>query len=1001
MIHMAKLLSDKEQKKAFKKIAEENPGKYYPITVLKQKGFIRKHCINCKKYFWTAVHTKETCGEPECNDGFTVVNNNPKKNHLSFIQVWKKIVEILEPRGYVPIKRYPVVARWNPTTEFTIASIAAFQPYVVSGEVPPPAKKLLIPQFCLRFGDIENVGITGSHCTGFVMIGQHQFVSPEEWDQDQAFRDIYDFLVDGVGLANTEFVIHEDAWAGAGCFGPCMEFFSRGVELFNQVYTLFQQTPEGPIGLNLKVLDMGLGMERVAWFSQGTPNIYEAIFPLVLQRIRERTKVELDYTLYNRFSQFSAFLNIDEVEDMNEAWARVGRELNIDPITLKEKIVPMTAVYSIAEHSRSLLFAITDGKLPSNVGGGYNLRVIFRRAISFIDRFNWDIDMGEVCEWHAEELFEIFPEISESLNEVKAILEIEKQKFYATKKEAEKIVKKLVKKEEITEEKLIELYDSNGINPELIKAAAAKLGKKIKIPDDFYGKVIARHEKIVQVHATNKKIDIDLTNIPDTKKLYFTDYSKTENSAKVLKIQKITHEIEDEEAEGEQMLKITAWATVLDSSIAYPTSGGQLHDNGWINTIKFIDVIKVGGITIHILDQEPDFKEGDTVTLKIDRDRRKLLTQHHTATHIVNAAARKILGNHINQAGAKKTLEKAHLDITHYDSLTDEQVNQIEQVANELVSREIQSNIRFMERSEAESKYGMSLYQGGAVPGVSLRVVEIPDIDIEACGGTHVNNTREIGQIKIIKSQKIQDGIVRLTYTAGNATKALFEKNEKIKKKLSQILEVSPDELVARSQELLEKWRMLRKSMSTGDYSDYMTTLTIKEKDPDQPLHVLSRFFEISTDMLISKIQKLKEEWETMRKEIQQIAIVVGEKNVEYLVENAKEVHNVKFIAAIYPNMDNKVLSNLGKALLKKVNSGLIFLVGSSPKGMNFIVMRGEKIKEYNLSKISKQFLQKVNGKGGGKPDSAQGFIQNYKEEPEKLIEIFQKLVFSSIELNK
>ena len=991
---MAKILSDKEQKKAFKKIAEENPEKYYPITVLEQKGFIRKHCNNCGKYFWTAVHNKETCGEPECNDGFTVVNNNPTKNNLSFIQVWKKIVEILEPRGYIPIKRYPVVARWNPTTEFTIASIAAFQPYVVSGEVPPPAKKLVIPQFCLRFGDIENVGITGSHCTGFVMIGQHQFVSPEEWDQAQAFRDIYDFLVDGVGLDKTEFVVHEDAWAGAGCFGPCMEFFSRGVELFNQVYTLFQQTPDGPVGLDLKVLDMGLGMERVAWFSQGTPNIYEAIFPLVLQRIRDRTKVELDYTLYNRFSQFSAFLNIDEVEDMNEAWTRVGKELDIDPTILKETIVPMTAVYSIAEHARSLLFAITDGKLPSNVGGGYNLRVIFRRAISFIDQFNWDIDMGEVCEWHAEELFEIFPEVSGSLNEVKAILEVEKLKYYATKKEAEKIVKRLVKKSEITEEKLIELYDSNGINPELIKAAALKLGKKVKIPDDFYGKVIARHEKVVQVHATHKSIEIDLTNVPDTKRLYFADYSQTENTAKVLKIQKIEHEIEDEETEAEHVSKIDAWAVVLDSSIAYPTSGGQLHDNGWINSSKIIDVIKIGGITIHILDKKPNFQEGDIVTIKIDVERRKLLTQHHTATHIVNAAARKVLGNHINQAGAKKTLEKAHLDITHFDSLTDEQVNHIEQVANDLVNKEIQSNIRFMERSEAEAKYGMSLYQGGAVPGISLRVVEIPDIDVEACGGTHVNNTREIGQIKIIKSQKIQDGIVRLTYTAGNATKALFEKNETIKIKLGQILDVSSDELVARSHELLEKWRMLRKAKSTGEFSGYMTILTTKEKDPDHSLHVLSRFFEISVDMLIGKIQKLKEEWETMKNEIQQIAIVVGEKNINLLLENALEIKEVKFIAAFYPNIDNKVFTNLGKNLLKKAKNSLIFLLGSSPKGLNFIVMRGEDIKEYNLSKISKQFLTEIQGKGGGKPDSAQGFIQNYKGEPKDLIEMFQKMVF-------
>ena len=908
--------------------------------------------------------------------------------------MWKKIVEILEPRGYKPIKRYPVVARWNPTTEFTIASIAAFQPYVVSGEIPPPAKKLVIPQFCLRFGDIENVGITGSHCTGFVMIGQHQFVSPEEWDQEQAFQDIYDFLVDGVGLAKTEFVVHEDAWAGAGCFGPCMEFFSRGVELFNQVYTLFQQTPEGSVGLDLKVLDMGLGMERVAWFSQGTPNIYEAIFPLVLNRIRDRTQIELDYTLYNRFSQFSAFLNIDEVENMDEAWIRVGKELDMDPQRLKETIVPMTAVYSIAEHARSLLFAITDGKLPSNVGGGYNLRVIFRRAISFIDRFNWDIDMGEVCEWHAEELYEIFPEVSESLTEVKAILAVEKQKYYATKKEAEKIVKRLVKKSKITEDKLIELYDSNGINPEIIKAAAVKLGKTVKIPDDFYGKVIARHEKTIQIHATHKSVDIDSTNLPETKKLYFDDYTNSQNMAKVLKIQQIEHIIGDEESDANETIKIHAWATILDASVAYPTSGGQLHDNGWINSIPFIDVIKIGGIIVHVMKEEPNFKEGDTVEIKIDMDRRTLLTQHHTATHIVNAAARQVLGNHINQAGAKKTLEKAHLDITHFDSLTDAQTFHIEKVANEIVAQEIQSKIRFMERSDAEATYGMSLYQGGAVPGIQLRVVEIPNIDVEACGGTHINNTREIGQIKIIKAQKIQDGIVRLTFTAGSATSALLAKNSDIQRTLGAILEVPEDELLARAQELLEKWRMLRKAKSTGEFSGYMTTLTTHKKDSERPLHELSRFFDISVDMLIGKIQKLKDEWQSMKEEIKIVAQVVSEENIASLLAHAQEIQETKFITAYYENIDNKVLSNIGKHLLKSTQDALIFLMGSSSKGINFVAMRGEEIKQFNLSKIVKQYLIEVQGKGGGKPDSAQGFIQNQSNDPTTLIEIFQKNCF-------
>jgi hypothetical protein len=161
--------TDKELKQIFKKVASKNPDTYFPTKELRKLGYTRKNCEFCGKFFWTTLKNRKVCGDAACSGGFQVVVDNPSKVQLSFIGVWEKIVEILEPRGYVPIKRYPCVARWNPTSEFTIASISAFQPYVITGEVEPPAKKLVIPQFCLRFNDIENVGITGSHNTGFVM----------------------------------------------------------------------------------------------------------------------------------------------------------------------------------------------------------------------------------------------------------------------------------------------------------------------------------------------------------------------------------------------------------------------------------------------------------------------------------------------------------------------------------------------------------------------------------------------------------------------------------------------------------------------------------------------------------------------------------------------------------------------------------------------------------------------------------------------------------------
>ncbi len=950
--------TDKELKVAFKKIASEDPDKYFPTQELKQLGYLRKHCEHCGTYFWTVDKDRKVCGDPVCSGGFQVVNNNPSKVKLSFIGVWEKIVEILEPRGYLPIKRYPCVARWNPTSEFTIASISAFQPYVITGEVEPPAKKLIIPQFCLRFNDIENVGITGSHNTGFVMIGQHQFVPPEEWNQGELFMDIHDFIHKGVGLAKEEITIHEDSWAGGGSFGCSLEFFSRGVELFNQVYTMFEQTPEGPKELKLKVLDMGLGQERVAWFSQGTPNIYEAIFPYVLSKLREIAQIELELELYNKFSQYSAYLNFDEVDDMDEAWQRVAKELKINVKELRTKIIPMTALYSIADHARSLLFAINDGKLPSNVGGGYNLRVIFRRAFSFIDQFKWDIDIADVCAWHAKELKGIFPEVSDHLDEIREILMVEREKFYTTQKKAGKILDKILKKGSISTETLIELYDSNGISPDMVKAAAKKYGVKIDIPDDFYRLVVERHEKIEQVYATEREIELDLEGIPETKSLYYYDYTETSNEAKVL--------------------KIIDSMVVVDKSVAYPTSGGQLHDIGKINGQEFNDVFKQGNHIIHILDSEPKFKEGDIVKIEVDKEWRKQLSQHHTATHIVNAAARDVLGSHINQAGAKKTLKSSHLDITHYEQIPKDKLIEIEKKANEIVEKGIDLNLSFILRSEAEKKYGMSIYQGGAVPGKYLRIVEVPGIDVEACGGTHLNNTLEIGYIHITKSQKIQDGIVRLTFVAGKATDKLKEKHKKILEELKGILKVDRKQLVERVEELFEKWKNVNKTLKSGKVNENDLKLTSSKTFEGDVLSEISHFLSTKKDDVPSKIQKLYDEWIEGKKKLFKIKDLFSDEAIEKRIKKAQKYRNAKLIFESTEGLNQNDIKNLSQNVLKKDPNTIIFISNQTEKGIMIMGMSGSKLSldsDINIGDIVSTTVKHYDGSGGGSSDFGQGFI--------------------------
>lgn len=785
------MLSDKEIKKQLKIEASKNPDKYYAVNVLKDKGFVRRHC-RCGTYFWTVNKDQEHCGDSVCSGGFRFFKDNPAKKKMGYIQVWQEFSKMFKSMGYTPVKRYPVVARWNETTDFTIASIAGFQPYVVSGEVEPPADKLVIPQFCLRFPDIDNVGITGSHMTGFIMIGQHMFVPEDKWNQDNAFSDILKWLTDGLGLPLKEITFHEDAWAGGGNSGPCMEFFSRGVEIGNQVYMLYEQQDDERKELRLKVLDMGMGQERNAWFTQGTNTIYEAVFPTVIDKLLSRTGAVYDDKLMKKYAVYAGMLNLDEVEDIDKAWKHVADNVGMDVKALQQKIEPMTGIFSIAEHTRSLLFALNDGALPSNVGGGYNLRVLIRRALSFIDKFGWDIKLAEVCRWHAEYLELLFPELIDNLDEIENILDVERSKYEATKQKTKSIVSRLIGNDvKIDEEKLIGLYDSEGINPQLIAEEAKKSGKKIEIPENFFAKVAERHEKKDKGPAEEKRKNLDLESMPDTEPLYYKDYDAIEFTAKVLRII------------GKNM--------VLDRTLFYPTGGGQIHDKGTINGQEVIDVYKQGTVIVHVLKDKPLSKEGEEVEGILNFERRKQLAQHHSAAHIVNAAAKRVLGNHVNQAGAKKTEEKAHLDITHYQSITPEEQQAIEDEANKIIQEKLPIYKTVMSRRDAENKYGMRIYQGGAVPGREIRIVEIPEVDVEACGGTHLDNTSEVSRIKIIKTTKIQDGIVRIVFTAGKAAEDVSSQEEDVLDNAAKLLGCGIDQVPARVEELFSLWKKIVK----------------------------------------------------------------------------------------------------------------------------------------------------------------------------------------------
>src|SRR3989338_2403920 len=219
-----------------------------------------------------------------------------------------------------------------------------------------------------------------------------------------------------------------------------MEFFSRGLEIGNQVYMQYEQAQDGQWkDLKTKVLDMGSGQERTSWFTHGTSNAYEITFPTVCDKLRKVSGIKLDEKLMQKFLPYASYLNVDEAEDIDKTWKFVANKVGLDVKQLREKIEPLSAVYSIGEHSRALLIALNDSALPSNVGGSSNLRYILRRSLDFMQKYQWNIDFFDLFELHAKYLKPLYPELMENLEDIHETIEIEKQKYNETRQKAMKL----------------------------------------------------------------------------------------------------------------------------------------------------------------------------------------------------------------------------------------------------------------------------------------------------------------------------------------------------------------------------------------------------------------------------------------------------------------------------------------------------------------------------------------------------------------------------------
>jgi alanyl-tRNA synthetase len=883
-------------KKEILKEFSSDSDRYYKVKLFEEQGFVRKACSKCGRFFWTLDSGRDMCPE-DADDTYSFIGDPPTTKRFDYTEAWKQVEEFFVKNGHTSVSRYPVVCRWRDDLYFTIASIVDFQRVMGSKVVFEfPANPLVVPQTCLRFKDLENVGVTGRHFSSFCMIGQHSIPDSNGYWKDECIDLDFRLLTEQFGIKKEEVVFVEDVWAGGGSFGSSLEYFVRGLELGNAVFTEFQGELGKHTVLDQKIIDMGAGLERFAWITMGTPTAYDCCFGPITNHLMQKIGIDSDSEMLKKYFTLIA-KNLEIYDDLIDVRKHAVSSAGLTDDQVRKIITPLEGMYLIADHLRTLIFAIADGALPSNVGGGYNLRMMIRRIRGTVDRMNLKLDIDELVDMHIDYLKDTYPELDSKRQDVKTILKIESQRYVESKSRMKNIAKKMSQKDRApTVDELITLYESDGVTPEYLK----EINAISEIPSSFYAKLSDLHQS--DKKKTVEQLSID--DLPETEMLFYKD-DPMSFDAKVLRV------IDD--------------LVVLDRTSFYARGGGQEPDYGTISGSKVVDVSKHGGVILHKLEGDIP-KEGDTVSCIVDETRRSNITKNHTSTHILNASSRKILGSWVWQHSAFKDDDHARLDITHHSSLTKKQKQEIEDAANDMIKQNLPVSIEYFDRGTAEQKYGFRIYQGGVVPVKSVRIVSIEDKDIEACGGTHVKKTGDIELIRITRTKRIQDGVIRIEFVSGNTAQEYVNEQKLALTEMSEM---------KKSKEEIEREREENK----------------KETRRIIPL-IVEDFLKKNTDT-----DDKKTIW-----------------NDIYL----EKTDSGKLCFVSSSDYDEFFHMNLGKQLIKKDSNLVYFGIFEDNNMSRIIVYAGESVpEEKNARSLVTEISKILGGAGGGNATFAQGGGKN------------------------
>ncbi|MEM2914254.1 MAG: alanine--tRNA ligase-related protein, partial [Candidatus Bathyarchaeia archaeon] len=490
-----------------------------------------------------------------------------------------------------------------------------------------------------------------------------------------------------------------------GNAGPDVESIVSGLEVSTLVFMKYKVVNGELIELPIRTVDTGYGIERFTWLSQGTISGFEAVYGELLHKIMGMTGIEfVDEKILSEISKVSGLIRISKLSSRTENWRKVATKIGVDSNELYDIIKPVVNVYTVTDHTKCLSFLLAEGVVPSNVREGYLTRLLIRRTYRLLQDLAIENKMAKIVDLQIEYWEKDFPILKEMRDEILEMLSLEIEKYQQTIKRGQGLVKRIIQEQKrrgamtIPLETIVELYDSHGLTPEFVSELAESEGVDSQISDNFYGYVAERHVESDDKLKTTLREGVpkseDFSGLFDTRRLYYENAYLTEFKAKVLKV------LDNRVA--------------LDQTAFYPEGGGQPSDRGFLifngKQVRVIDVQKSGGIILHFL-EGPVPAENQEVSGKIDWKRRISLMRHHTATHLVMGAARRVLGEHVWQSGAQKDVERTRLDITHPKRLTTKEINEIERLANRVVMDNLPVETFWMPREEAEKKYGFRLYQ--------------------------------------------------------------------------------------------------------------------------------------------------------------------------------------------------------------------------------------------------------------------------------------------------